>query len=465
MADNFFGATDTGKVRDNNEDAFIAQKLANGTILACVIDGVGGYEGGEVAAAIAKDTIQQALQKVPPDAVAALKDAVRQAAQNIIAEKQKAGANGDMACVLTLALADVQANLFYYAHVGDTRMYLLRDGSLVKVTKDHSFVGFLEDSGRLSEKEAMQHPKRNEINKALGFDAAVQFDEDYIETGSSPFLPGDALLLCSDGLTDLVNNKDMTAALISDSPLNIKAQSLIDAANAAGGKDNITAVLVVNNKKPLKQKATKPVTLLKKNESAEAVTVATTEIEEEEAPVVKSRRNTTVILLLLFFCLLLGAAAWWFWNENKKLKEAAVVVPRSQNGLEKKLADSLGVAQRTALLRDSVFSKNILIGDTLFVRQDSLHIIGNGIVLQKDSTYSGPAFFVTANCKYLLLEGITFKGFKTAVALQGKGLQLKDVIFQDVGTPVQHHLLLPLNDTLSGIVRDSFLVKKDSLPK
>ena len=72
-----------------------------------------------------------------------------------------------MACVLTLAMIDIDNNQFYYAHVGDTRMYLLRDQSLVKVTKDHSFVGFLEDSGRLSEKEAMSHPKRNEINKAL----------------------------------------------------------------------------------------------------------------------------------------------------------------------------------------------------------------------------------------------------------------------------------------------------------
>ncbi|HVF97005.1 MAG TPA: protein phosphatase 2C domain-containing protein, partial [Flavisolibacter sp.] len=211
MADNFFGATDTGKLRDNNEDAFVAQKLSNGYVLGCVIDGVGGYEGGEVAAAVAKETVQQALQQPFTDAVVALKEAVLLANQNIITEKQKAGANRSMACVLTVVLADVQSNQFYYAQVGDTRMYLLRDGSLVKVTKDHSFVGFLEDSGRLSEKEAMQHPKRNEINKALGFDGAMQSGDDYIETGSSPFLPGDVLMLCSDGLTDMVNNKDMTA--------------------------------------------------------------------------------------------------------------------------------------------------------------------------------------------------------------------------------------------------------------
>ena len=104
-----------------------------------------------------------------------------------------------MACVLTLAVVDIEKNKFYYAHVGDTRLYLFRDNTLVKVSKDHSFVGFLEESGRLTEEAAMQHPKRNEINKALGLGVKFSASDDYIETGESPFLPGDLLLLCSDG--------------------------------------------------------------------------------------------------------------------------------------------------------------------------------------------------------------------------------------------------------------------------
>ena len=121
-----------------------------------------------------------------------------------------------MACVLTLVLADVEENKFYYAHVGDTRLYLLRDNSLVKVSNDHSFVGFLEDNGRLTEEAAMRHPKRNEINKALGFDEEQLLQPDYIETAESPFLPSDILLLCSDGLSDMINQKTITSILTSN---------------------------------------------------------------------------------------------------------------------------------------------------------------------------------------------------------------------------------------------------------
>ncbi|HZH38149.1 MAG TPA: protein phosphatase 2C domain-containing protein, partial [Flavisolibacter sp.] len=198
MADNFFGVTNTGRIRDNNEDTFLAETLPNGWIVACVIDGVGGYEGGEVAAEIARTTVQRYLQQLAPDPLQRLRDSLLQANLTIYNEKLQLRGKDQMACVVTLAVVDMENNQFYYAHVGDTRLYLLRDHSLVKVTKDHSFVGFLEDSGRLSEKEAMAHPKRNEINKALGFDPQIDLKEDYIETGSSPFLPGDMLLLCSD---------------------------------------------------------------------------------------------------------------------------------------------------------------------------------------------------------------------------------------------------------------------------
>ena len=252
MAENFFGITNTGKVRDNNEDTFIAERLPNGWVLACVIDGVGGYEGGEVAADIARTTILQELQQPSQDVLAAMRRSMQLANQNIYNEKLRGKGNNQMACVVTLAVVDVENNQFSYAHVGDTRLYLLRDNSLVKVTKDHSFVGFLEDSGRLSEKEAMSHPKRNEINKALGFDVQMEAKEDYIETGSSPFLPGDMLLLCSDGLTDLVNNETMNSILAASKTLQDKSEALINAANNAGGKDNITVVLVLNDKKPMK---------------------------------------------------------------------------------------------------------------------------------------------------------------------------------------------------------------------
>lgn len=465
MADNFFGLTDTGKLRDNNEDTFLAQKLSNGFVLACVIDGVGGYEGGEIAAAIAQETILQKLSSPFTDAIQLLKEAVIEANQNIYREKQKAGASSSMACVLTIALADVAGNQFYYAHVGDTRMYLLRDGSLVKVTKDHSFVGFLEDSGRLSEKEAMLHPKRNEINKALGFDGNIAMDPDYIETGSSPFLPGDLLLLCSDGLTDMVNNADMKTTLLSEKNLAEKAAALIEGANKAGGKDNITAVIVGNDKRPAKQKATKPV-LIKKNSSEERVVTADVVQHSPEPVEVLKRKSNSAVWALSLLCLLLAAGCWWLWTKNKELtKPKEPVVQKTSNAAEKLLGDSIATARRMVNLSDSAFGKIITLSDTIFIRQDSLHINGTGLVLQRDSSYNGPAFFVTANCRYLLLENIRFKDFAAAVVMQGKGLQLKNVVFQNTMVPVQHQVQLPLNDTVSGILRDSFVIKKDSTHK
>lgn len=468
MADNFFGITDTGKLRDNNEDALITQKLSNGWVLACVIDGVGGYEGGEVAAEIARETILKKLQHPFTDATQTLKEAVSQAAQNIYSEKQKEGASNNMACVLTVTLANVDDNQFYYAHVGDTRMYLLRDGSLVKVTKDHSFVGFLEDSGRLSEREAMLHPKRNEITKALGFDGNIIEDDDYIETGSSPFLPGDVLLLCSDGLTDMVNNEDMKAVLLSDKNLSEKGTDLIHAANKAGGKDNITVVIVSNNKKPQKQKATKPIAAKKKFENKEDEDVVIAEVEQNsvERTVITKKKSNAFVWLLIILCLALASLCYWLWTKNKepeKLPETYAV--KQPNAAEKILRDSIAIAPGTLTVYDSVFSKTITVSDTIFIRQDSLRINGTGLLLQRDSLYNGPAFFVTANCRFFSLENIIFKDFATAVVMQTKGLSLKNVVFQNAVVPVQRNLLLPLNDTITGIISDNFLTKKDSIRK
>ena len=160
-------------------------------VLACVIDGVGGYSGGEIAADIARETILAQFKGSPRRfdlgderrlCTGRRKDRDGKRTTSLITH--------NMACVLTLALVDIEKNQFYYAHLGDTRLYLFRDKTLVKVSKDHCFVGFLEESGRLTEEAAMLHPKRNEINKALGLGDKFSASDDYIETGESPFLPG-----------------------------------------------------------------------------------------------------------------------------------------------------------------------------------------------------------------------------------------------------------------------------------
>ncbi|MBP8067436.1 MAG: serine/threonine-protein phosphatase, partial [Pedobacter sp.] len=263
MAKHFFGLTDTGKTRDNNEDSFVLQPITNEQfIVAAVIDGVGGYNGGEVAAAIAQEEISKQFKDRPTDPIATMIIAFRKTNKEIVAKKQTEKELSEMACVATMVLADIENNLFYYAHVGDTRLYLFRDGSLVKISKDQSFVGFLEDSGRIDEAAAMQHPKRNELNKAIGFSDQIEHDESYIETGQSPFLPGDLLLLCSDGLSDMVNKQDMTLLLTQGDTLAKKASNLVALANENGGRDNITVVLVQNDKVPQQVEATRPSSII-----------------------------------------------------------------------------------------------------------------------------------------------------------------------------------------------------------
>jgi serine/threonine protein phosphatase PrpC len=320
MAKSYFGITDTGRMRDNNEDTFIAEPVLNEKyIAACVIDGVGGYEGGEVAASIAKDALIDYLKIPSGDIITTLREAISSANEKIYHEKISNGRYKDMACVLTLALVDQKNNVFYYAHIGDTRLYLLRDQSLIKVTKDHSFVGFLEDSGRLTEQDAMQHPKRNEINKALGFDATIPHLSDYIETGESPFLPGDILLLCSDGLTDMVNASTITSIISGQKELQQKGEQLIRAANDAGGKDNITIVLVEHTAKPAKQKPARPAAPSKKNVVPidEPQRVRPVEVNNE-LPVTKNKRNNKglITFLAVLSFLLLSALIWMWWRQR-----------------------------------------------------------------------------------------------------------------------------------------------------
>jgi serine/threonine protein phosphatase PrpC len=468
MAEHFYGITDVGRIRDNNEDTYIAEKVLGGTFTAaCVIDGVGGYEGGEIAAAIARDTLLEHLNRGSGDAFGLMKEALLVANERIYTERSSNPQRESMACVLTMALVDASNNQFYYAHIGDTRLYLFRDNSLVKVTKDHSFVGFLEDSGRLSEEEAMTHPKRNEINKALGFDPQMALHADYVETGSSPFLPGDLLLLCSDGLTDLVNSSTITAILNSNGGLPEKAKELVAAANRAGGKDNITVVLVENTKKRTRQRATKP-TLVKKNDEGVAAAVP----EQAPAPVAtpihsipkKSTHRTAIIGLAALSLLLLTALIWNIWRTPAE-DELVMPMQRERHPQEQRLVDAIaGAPVTTVSLADTALGFVVPISDTIVIEQDSLHLIGNGITLQGDSLYRGPVFVVAPTCRYLVLENLVLQDFNTALVASRNVLYLKNVRFRNCPVPVQYQFMLPNNRYISGRTRDSLFFVSDSLP-
>jgi serine/threonine protein phosphatase PrpC len=465
MGDNYFGITDTGKLRTNNEDSFIAQPVLNGHLIAAVvIDGVGGYAGGEVAARIAHDTILDRLKTKTDDYILLMKDAIAAANEAIYTEKKVSRSNDQMACVLTLALADINNNKFYYSHVGDTRLYLFRDHSLVKITRDHSFVGFLEDSGRLTEEAAMRHPKRNEINKALGFDAFNKAD-DYIETGESPFLPGDTILLCSDGLSDMIGNSAIISVLSTKKSLSEKAKALVDAANEAGGKDNITVVLVQNTKTPLIQTATKPVQIVKKSDQQYDQLASEKHISEQRNTLSKSKKRRSLVpFLILMFILILGALGWILYQNYQKGnalsdQSKTAYVKKERNSQEQKLLDSInGNKTNEVFVLNTPETKSIVITDSISIQKDSLHVIGNGVTFIRDTTYNGPAFTVAPTCKYLLLDSLTLENFDIGILTKNRGLHLKNVQFKNCRVPVQYNFVFKDRPIVNGKFADTVFV-------
>ncbi len=464
MVDNFFGMTDTGRQRENNEDAFIAQTVLQGQyVVACVIDGVGGYEGGEVAAAIARDSILRSFAHPPTNLIKSMQEAFAAANEQIYKERLESAKNNSMACVATLAVVDVRHNKLWYAHVGDTRLYLFRDHSLVKLTKDHSFVGFLEDSGRLSEEEARHHPKRNEINKALGFDGQSIFSSDYIETGESPFLPGDTVLLCSDGLTDMVGSKEISSVLEAKIPLDQKAKQLIAAANHAGGKDNITVVLVKNNKRPVKQELKKTTSVKKSGVEKQVLPQQVVNVQPE-AGETRSRSNAGVVILLSALCLVFLSGLIWMWWQKSPPAASKNAFTHERNVEEIRLQTFINATPgKTVLLNEDSAHKTIALTDTIWVRRDSLYLKGNNLTLVKDSSFGkNVAIVLGPECRHLVLDSITFQGFDLAILTShATAVQLKNVQFKNCSVALAYKL--PNNEYLNGTIISKQPLPKDSL--
>lgn len=476
MDKNYFGITDAGKVRDNNEDTFIAEKTnENNLIIACVIDGVGGYEGGEIASAIARKSVLQHLNLPNANLSALMKNAIIDADAQIMAEKQQMKGHEKMACVITLVVADLEKNQFYYAHVGDTRLYLLRDRSLVKITKDQSFVGFMEDTGRLTEEQAMRHPKRNEINKALGFGINIASQEDYMETGQSPFLPGDLLLICSDGLSDMVNKQEITSILNGQSSLQDMASQLISAANRNGGLDNITIVLVQNDKRAQVHEAAKPAAKQVKKIVAETQLSVGHQVEKinpvvSTAPV-HTKNSKGIVGFLSALCLLLLAInAWLLWqnysNENRSINNQKLrMIKPPRNSQEKKLQDTLNkLSGNVMILTDSLFKSPILITEPLQINRDTLYLIAQrGIIIKRDTSFSEIPIEIKPVSKHVLLENFTFEDFNTAISSNNNALVFKNVKFINTPNAIKIIYNFPAEKYINGKIPQSTF-KSDSLP-
>jgi protein phosphatase len=232
-----FAGSDVGRTRSGNEDSYFC-----GRTVFAVADGLGGHQGGEVAsaAAVAPLAALDGREFADPDQAAeALAVAIREANSAIL--DRAAGDPGlwGMGTTMTAAAVAGDSHL-QLAHVGDSRAYLLRDGDLEQLTTDHTVVGELVRRGRLTPEQAAIHPERSILTRAVGLDPRVLVDT----PDPVGLRPGDQVLLCSDGLTEAVADDRIAELLSAGADGETACRSLIDAANTAGGPDNITVVLI-----------------------------------------------------------------------------------------------------------------------------------------------------------------------------------------------------------------------------
>lgn len=240
--------TDVGRVRTVNEDRMLVQESLNGFVLAIVADGMGGHQAGDVASQMAVDLIRDDLQTIPHGASVEERKIRIQAAIELANEtifqfaSERENYHGMGTTVVTV-LADEESVVI--GHIGDSRAYKVDSARMEQLTEDHSLVNELVKNGQITREEAGHHPRRNVLTRALGTETTIEVD-----TSDWTWTKGEVLLLCSDGLSGMIDNDQMLALVNGATTLDEKARQLVDAALDAGGDDNITVVLVSNIAEP-----------------------------------------------------------------------------------------------------------------------------------------------------------------------------------------------------------------------
>lgn len=227
-----YEATDAGLVRSGNED----DAAVFDPSVYVVADGMGGHAAGEIASHLLVKTVRAQLEGVSEIGEEQLRRAVQDANAAILHSEKEHPAYQGMGTTATLL--HVSGNMAFWAHVGDSRLYLLRGDRFCQITRDHSYVEDLVEQGEITQAEARIHPRRNLLTRAVGIETELAVD-----TGSFPLEEGDVLLLATDGLTKLVSDPEIVMLLHSGAA--DPAAELIRTALAAGGTDNITAIVVV----------------------------------------------------------------------------------------------------------------------------------------------------------------------------------------------------------------------------
>ena len=225
-------ASDIGHVRTSNEDSYGVFSPS----VDVVADGLGGHAAGEVASRMVVAAVRDMANAAEAIDAATLQSAVLRANQQVLEASEENPAYEGMGSTATVLRLDEAAGMAYYAHVGDSRLYLLRNNVLRQVSRDHSYVEELVSRGELSEAEAQHHPRKNLLLRAVGIEERLHVDGDSFSLEN-----GDRLLLATDGLTNMVSDEDLSV-LLGDNRFAGIADRMVERALAEGGKDNITAI-------------------------------------------------------------------------------------------------------------------------------------------------------------------------------------------------------------------------------
>ncbi len=229
--------TDPGQVRDHNEDSVTIVKNETGEILMAVADGMGGHKGGEIASSIAithigKRFVDTSSVGNKEDAINFLKEIVSEANMLIYKYTENNPESSGMGTTIVMALITKEFLLF--GNIGDSSGFVIKNKKIYKITNDHTLVNLLVASGELTKEQAQHHPRKNVLMRALGASISVEMDVFDVETDI------DGILLCSDGLTNMLDETSIEAVLDSDMDIDSKTQKLINKANNRGGTDNIS---------------------------------------------------------------------------------------------------------------------------------------------------------------------------------------------------------------------------------
>lgn len=237
----YFYLTDPGKVRDHNEDSVIICRNDNNEILMAVADGMGGHKAGEIASSITITHIGKRFRELgsvgnKEDAISFIKDVVSEA--NVLIYKYTEEHPESMGMGTTIVLALITEDYLLFGNIGDSSGFAMKNKKLHKVTTDHTLVNLLVKSGELTEEEAKEHPRKNVLMKALGAQTTVEMDVIEVEKNI------EGILLCSDGLTNMLDVEQINKVLLEDLDIEEKVQKLIYKSNNRGGNDNISVALL-----------------------------------------------------------------------------------------------------------------------------------------------------------------------------------------------------------------------------